>query len=58
MFGNTGSASIPLTIVHHRDAMTSSKDVHCLLAGFGVGLSWGFADLVLRQPCIPEIVEI
>lgn len=42
-FGNTSSASIPLTI-HQRLAGRLSTESMCLLmAGFGVGLSWGAA---------------
>jgi 3-oxoacyl-[acyl-carrier-protein] synthase-3 len=40
-FGNTSSASIPLTIVSELnvDLLDQKKDI--LLSGFGVGLSWG-----------------
>jgi 3-oxoacyl-[acyl-carrier-protein] synthase-3 len=40
-FGNTSSASIPLTIVSelYVDLLNKKKDI--LLSGFGVGLSWG-----------------
>jgi 3-oxoacyl-[acyl-carrier-protein] synthase III len=39
-FGNTSSASIPLTIVHAlKDSLVNPKKI--LLSGFGVGYSWG-----------------
>lgn len=38
-FGNTSSASIPLTICHQLKENVSHKKM--LLSGFGVGLSWG-----------------
>jgi len=40
-FGNTSSASIPLTIVSelNDNLLNQKKDI--LLSGFGVGLSWG-----------------
>jgi len=58
MFGNTSCASIPFTIVHHFSQMESSGKKHCLLSGFGVGLSWGVADIVLDNICCPPIGEI
>lgn len=39
-FGNTSSASIPLTIVNQQQGVTQ-KHHTMLLAAFGVGLSWG-----------------
>lgn len=39
-FGNTSSASIPLTMVLHA-AQNPFTDKTLLLSGFGVGLSWG-----------------
>ena len=36
-FGNTSSASIPLTLCANRDRLPGKS----LMAGFGVGLSWG-----------------
>lgn len=49
-FGNTSSASIPLTICHHAKSWDNSARL--LLAGFGVGLSWGIADLNLQDALI------
>lgn len=56
-YGNTSSASIPLTIVsqlrdHVRD--NSCKFVCC---GFGVGLSWGSVMFKTEKLVIPELVE-
>ena len=58
LFGNTSCASIPLTIVHHFSQMESSGKKHCLLSGFGVGLSWGVVDIALDNICCPQIGEI
>ncbi len=39
VFGNTSSATIPLTLIHQRESIAAGS---CLLfCGFGVGLSWG-----------------
>lgn len=40
-FGNTSSASIPLTICYQLKEQIMNKKLTLLLAGFGVGFSWG-----------------
>lgn len=42
-FGNTSSASIPLTICDHYANAAKTPNQLALLTGFGVGLSWGSA---------------
>lgn len=56
-FGNTGSASIPLTIAHHFSTTTPTK-ARCVLSGFGVGLSWGVVSATLDNIYSPPIVEL
>lgn len=56
-FGNTSCASIPLTIVHHFSKQEMVKK-RCIISGFGVGLSWGVADVVLDRICCPSIAEV
>ncbi|MEM7105968.1 MAG: ketoacyl-ACP synthase III [Bacteroidota bacterium] len=52
-FGNTSSASIPVTIVDQLgDRITKDSSV-LLLSGFGVGLSWGNA--LIRTDSLPYI---
>jgi 3-oxoacyl-[acyl-carrier-protein] synthase-3 len=41
LFGNTSSASIPLTICHSLKEEMKTKKNTLLLCGFGVGFSWG-----------------
>lgn len=41
LFGNTSSASIPLTICYALKDELQSKKLTLLLSGFGVGFSWG-----------------
>lgn len=57
-FGNTSSASIPLTITTTglRERMQTST-ARLLLAGFGVGLSWAAAVLQCGPGVFPELVE-
>lgn len=55
-FGNTSSASIPLTIVSEmKDAYP--KREHVILSGFGAGLSWGSVMLDLRKCIISDLIE-
>ncbi|MFM7596618.1 MAG: 3-oxoacyl-ACP synthase III family protein [Flavobacteriales bacterium] len=39
-FGNTSSASIPLTLVSNRNEIEGKKEVSLVFSGFGVGFSW------------------
>lgn len=56
-FGNTSSASIPLTIVTElNNKINGPKKLLC--CGFGVGLSWGTVALTLNDIVIPDLVEI
>ena len=55
-YGNTSSASIPITMAHHFSTVASSSD-RCILSGFGVGLSWGVADISLTSVFCPPILE-
>ncbi|HSL21137.1 MAG TPA: ketoacyl-ACP synthase III [Vicinamibacterales bacterium] len=57
-YGNTGSASIPLTMAHHLSGNGSNGRSRALACGFGVGLSWGVASAVLDGVYAPPIVEI
>ena len=57
-YGNTSSASIPLTIVDQcRDALKQSK-WRLLLAGFGVGLSWASAWVSFDHVHCSELIEL
>ena len=56
-FGNTSSASIPLTIVTElKNAYPERSNV--ILSGFGAGLSWGSALVNLTHCKISELVEL
>lgn len=55
-YGNTSSASIPLTIVSElKDHYPDRRKV--ILSGFGAGLSWGSVLLNLEQCNISNIIE-
>lgn len=57
-FGNTSSASIPLTIVHSLQERISTEKLRLLISGFGVGLSWGTMVLDADKIICPGLIEI
>jgi 3-oxoacyl-[acyl-carrier-protein] synthase-3 len=56
-YGNTSSASIPLTIVSELKDKVAGE-VSFLLSGFGVGLSWATVSLKTKGLSCPEIIEM
>jgi 3-oxoacyl-[acyl-carrier-protein] synthase-3 len=56
-FGNTSSASIPLSIT---DQLKELKNVNMNLIaiGYGVGLSWGAAAITCGPLCLPDLIEV
>jgi len=59
-YGNTSSASIPLTIVSElkEQLHKNNKPTKLLLTGFGVGYSWGSLLVDFQNVIISDIVEI
>lgn len=55
-YGNTSSTSVPLTIVSELEGKLQSGQ-HLVMAGFGAGLSWGVAHLVMGNIHISPIIE-
>ena len=56
-FGNTSSASIPLTMVNNLAPVLPHNQKTLLLSGFGVGLSWPSALLNTNHLVIPPLIE-
>lgn len=56
-FGNTSSASIPLTIVTELRERISREKVKLLTCGFGVGLSWGSVAMEVDRVVCPPLVD-
>jgi 3-oxoacyl-[acyl-carrier-protein] synthase-3 len=54
-FGSTVSASIPLVMTHAVRPVLGEKRRRLVLAGFGVGLSWGAAALEVGPIVLPEL---
>ena len=57
-YGNTSSATIPLTLVTKLCLALQTGKQKLLLSGFGVGLSWGSAYLETENIVCPELIEI
>ena len=57
-FGNTSSASIPLTIVTQLKGKVENVATKFICCGFGVGLSWGTVAFKTNGIVISELVEI
>jgi 3-oxoacyl-[acyl-carrier-protein] synthase III len=55
-YGNTSSASIPLTIVTHKQSCLNHRRL--LACAFGVGLSWASVIFSLNDTKCPDIIEI
>lgn len=56
-FGNTSSATIPVTMVHALAERLRTSEMRLLLSGFGVGLSWGSAYLQVDHLLCPALIE-
>lgn len=57
-FGNTSSASIPMTIVVALSEIIPNQNASIIMCGFGAGLSWGAAQVNLDHiTCLP-LIEI
>ncbi len=57
-YGNTTSASIPLTMVSERSKELGAAKQKNLLCGFGTGLAWGAAYIETENIICPPIVEL
>jgi 3-oxoacyl-[acyl-carrier-protein] synthase III len=57
-FGNTSSASIPLTISSQLYSVLGENTKKIMISGFGAGLSWGTAIFDLKNCKIVNVFEI
>lgn len=56
-YGNTSSASIPLTLSSSAEQMSLSPESEMLMCGFGVGLSLGVISAQISRDTILPVVE-
>jgi 3-oxoacyl-[acyl-carrier-protein] synthase-3 len=57
-FGNTSSASIPLSLSYRLGGRLRQERMKLILAGFGVGWSWGAATVTCGPMVMPEIIYV
>lgn len=57
-FGNTSSASVPLTLVSELIESCSEQDKIVLLSAFGVGYSWGSILINMKHTKLSKLIEI
>lgn len=57
-FGNTSSASIPLTMVIELNNELKPKSLKHIGCGFGVGLSWGSVYFETNKIVVPDLLEV
>ena len=55
-YGNTTSASIPLTIVSECNEYYTTKKLNTIGCGFGTGLSWGVFHFITDRIVCPKVV--
>ncbi len=58
LFGNTSSASIPLTIISQIGTELATEPKTLCLSGFGVGYSWGSAIIDFEKIICLPLIEI
>jgi len=56
-FGNTSSSSVPITMVKQYGEIKEDKEIHALMCGFGVGLSWSTVDCFVNVKDILPLVH-
>lgn len=57
-YGNTSSASIPITIVTELKDKIRNQISNIVLCGFGVGLSWGTVKIQLDETVVLNYIEL
>lgn len=57
-FGNTSSASIPLTMTARLDSRLAEAPATLLLSGFGIGLSWGSCIMQTDNVSMLPLIEV
>jgi 3-oxoacyl-[acyl-carrier-protein] synthase-3 len=56
-YGNTSSATIPLTMVTELRNQLTKDELDLVFSGFGVGLSWGTVFAKTKGVVVPDILE-
>jgi 3-oxoacyl-[acyl-carrier-protein] synthase-3 len=56
-FGNSSSASIPLTMTARINRELAEKPQRLVMCGFGIGLSWGTCLVDVSDACFPDLIR-
>lgn len=56
-FANTSSSSVPISLVKEYGEDTENRQIHALMCGFGVGLSWSTVDGYIETKDIFPLVH-
>ncbi|MCI8454789.1 MAG: ketoacyl-ACP synthase III [Lachnospiraceae bacterium] len=56
-YGNTSSASVPISICANVETLQQKKVQRLLMCGFGIGLSWGIVYMPIETEFILPIIE-
>ena len=57
IFGNTSSSSVPISMVKEYGNSNEDKQIHALMCGFGVGLSWSTVDCCINKKDILPLIH-
>ena len=57
-YGNTSSATVPLTMVVKLREQLTKQNLNLILSGFGVGLSWGSAYIETEKIVCSELIDL
>ena len=57
-YGNTSSVSIPLAIADRLASDFDKNPTRLLLAGFGVGWSWGGAAITIDKGTLTSVIDV
>ncbi len=57
-FGNTSSATIPLTMITELGQKLQNEHLNFIACGFGVGLSWGTVAFETEKIIVSDLLEI
>ncbi|MNH42761.1 3-oxoacyl-(acyl carrier protein) synthase III [compost metagenome] len=56
-FGNSSSASIPLTMTARINRELAEGPQRLVMCGFGIGLSWGTCLVDVSDACFPDLIR-
>ena len=57
-YGNTSSATIPITLVSRLAHQLTQLSLKLVFSGFGVGLSWGSVAMETKHWIVPPLLEL